>query len=59
MMVNSGEIINLIIRDESIHGLYIGLLASEIYKTWDTDKQKKYDAKVRSLLRELMDNEIE
>lgn len=30
-MVNSGEIINLIIRDESIHGVYVGLLAQEVY----------------------------
>jgi ribonucleoside-diphosphate reductase beta chain len=27
----SGEIINLIIRDESIHGVYVGLIAQELY----------------------------
>lgn len=59
LMINSGEIINLIIRDEAIHGVYIGLLANEIYKTWDNQKKQKFDKKVRELLRELMDNEIE
>ena len=30
-MTSSGEIIDLILRDESIHGLYIGVLAQEVY----------------------------
>lgn len=30
-LVNSGEIINLIIRDESIHGVFVGLQAQEVY----------------------------
>ncbi|MDU2196975.1 MAG: ribonucleotide-diphosphate reductase subunit beta, partial [Peptostreptococcaceae bacterium] len=30
-MVASGEIISLILRDESLHGKYIGLLAQEIF----------------------------
>ena len=34
-MMQSGEIINLIIRDESIHGVYIGLLAQEIFNRQD------------------------
>lgn len=29
-MTSSGEIINLILRDESIHGLYVGMLAQEL-----------------------------
>ena len=31
-MVASGEIISLILRDESLHGKYIGLLAQELYQ---------------------------
>ena len=31
-MTSSGEIIDLILRDESIHGLYIGVLAQEVYR---------------------------
>lgn len=34
-MVASGEIISLILRDESLHGKYIGLLAQEIYDSFD------------------------
>ena len=30
-MTSSGEIIDLILRDESIHGLYVGVLAQEVY----------------------------
>ena len=30
-LMNSGEIISLIIRDESIHSVYVGLLAQEIH----------------------------
>ena len=38
-MVASGEIISLILRDESLHGKYIGLLAQEIYDSFnDEDK---------------------
>ncbi|GCE63283.1 ribonucleoside-diphosphate reductase subunit beta [Candidatus Mycoplasma haematohominis] len=59
LMVNSGEIINLIIRDEAIHGVYIGLLANEIYKTWNPEKQAMFDKKARELLKELMENEVE
>ncbi len=38
-LMQAGEIINLILRDESIHGLYIGRLAQEIYETFDNQKQ--------------------
>ncbi|AEW44943.1 Ribonucleotide-diphosphate reductase, beta subunit [Mycoplasma haemocanis str. Illinois] len=58
MMINSGEIINLIIRDEAIHGLYIGVLSMEIFKTFSEEKQKQMKEKVICLLHELMENEI-
>ncbi|OAL10197.1 ribonucleotide-diphosphate reductase [Candidatus Mycoplasma haematobovis] len=58
MMVNSGEIINLIIRDEAIHGLYIGLLSIEIFKTFDEAKKAELGIKVKELLRVLMENEL-
>jgi len=57
-MVASGEIINLIIRDEAIHGLYVGLLAQEIYRNELTDEERaKVDAEVHQLLDDLMTNE--
>ncbi|MFS1518643.1 class 1b ribonucleoside-diphosphate reductase subunit beta [Bacillus sp. SCS-151] len=57
-LMQSGEIINLIIRDESIHGVYTGLLAQEIYnKQSDDVKQSLYDYSI-SLLEELYKNEL-
>lgn len=38
-LMQAGEIINLILRDESIHGLYIGNLAQEIYREFDKPLQ--------------------
>lgn len=38
-LINSGEIINLIIRDESVHGVYVGLLAQDVFNRL-TDKQQ-------------------
>ena len=38
-LMQAGEIINLILRDESIHGLYIGNLAQEIYESFDKPLQ--------------------
>lgn len=56
-MVNSGEIINLIVRDESIHGVYVGLLAQELYNELSENDKKKVDIETLTLLDCLMDNE--
>lgn len=56
-MMNSGEIINLIIRDESIHGVYVGLLAQEIYGKFTQEKQDELRAFVISTLEELYEVE--
>lgn len=56
-MVASGEIINLIIRDEAVHGLFVGLLAQEIYNTLNAEEKGQVDEEVYALLEELMDNE--
>lgn len=40
-LMQAGEIINLIIRDESIHGLYISMLAKELYEKLSPAKQKE------------------
>ncbi|EQF23359.1 ribonucleotide reductase, small chain family protein [Clostridioides difficile CD160] len=58
-MVASGEIISLILRDESLHGKYIGLLAQEIYDEFDEIDKKKLKEKMYSILDNLMENEIE
>lgn len=59
LMKNSGEIINLIIRDESIHGVYVGLLAQELYRTFDAKTQKALKEEADQLLAKLIDVEKE
>lgn len=56
-MMNSGEIINLIIRDEAIHGVYIGLLAQEIYGKQSVGVQEDLRDFAVTLLEELYENE--
>lgn len=56
-LMNAGEIINLIIRDEAIHGVYIGLLAQEIYDKQTPAKREELRDFVITLLEELYDNE--
>lgn len=58
-MVASGEIISLILRDESLHGKYIGLLAQEIYDSFDKMDKEILEEKMYSILYSLMENEIE
>jgi ribonucleoside-diphosphate reductase beta chain len=58
LMVASGEIINKIIADESIHGVYVGLLAQELYKKLTPQEQEEVDYETEALLKELMENEI-
>ena len=57
-LMQSGEIINLILRDEAIHGVYVGLLAQEIYNEQDEEiKNKLYNESI-DLLLELYENEL-
>lgn len=56
-MTSSGEIIDLILRDESIHGLYVGVLAQEVYAELSADEQDAAHEELYSLLRELHENE--
>ncbi|MGG2467026.1 class 1b ribonucleoside-diphosphate reductase subunit beta [Paraclostridium bifermentans] len=58
-MVASGEIISLILRDESLHGKYIGLLAQEIYGSFNDEDKLELKNNVYKIFKNLMDNEIE
>lgn len=58
-MTASGEIINLIIRDEAIHGVYVGLLAQELFSQLPEEEQIQATEERASLLQELYDNEVE
>ncbi|WP_250675266.1 class 1b ribonucleoside-diphosphate reductase subunit beta [Paraclostridium ghonii] len=58
-MVASGEIISLILRDESLHGKYIGLLAQEIYDNFKDEEKLKLKKEMYKIFEDLMENEIE
>jgi len=58
-MVASGEIISLILRDESLHGKYIGLLAQEIYENFNSEEKDILKNRMYIILKNLMENEIE
>lgn len=56
-MTNSGEIIKLILRDESVHGVYGGVLAQEIFETFPEAEQVVLMKNVYQLLEQLYENE--
>lgn len=56
-LVASGEIINLIIRDESIHGVFVGIIAQEIFASLSPEEQKQAEAEMYELLNTLYENE--
>ncbi|ANY70091.1 class 1b ribonucleoside-diphosphate reductase subunit beta [Paenibacillus sp. BIHB 4019] len=57
-MTSSGEIIDLILRDESIHGLYVGVLAQELFNTFTPEEQTSLKAELDQLLNDLYENEV-
>ncbi|MFQ3843361.1 class 1b ribonucleoside-diphosphate reductase subunit beta [Staphylococcus pseudoxylosus] len=59
-VMQSGDVINMIIRDESIHGVYIGLLFQELFrdKLNEVEKKAVYDFSIE-LLEDLYANEVE
>ncbi|MFY4671757.1 class 1b ribonucleoside-diphosphate reductase subunit beta [Bacillus anthracis] len=54
----SGEIINLIIRDESIHGVFVGILAQQIFAELSAEDQQEVQKETRELLMELYEIEM-
>lgn len=56
-MVNMGEIFNLIIKDESLHGTYVGLLFQEEFAALGSAEQGRLKAWFQSLAQELYENE--
>lgn len=56
-MTSSGEIIDLILRDESIHGLYVGMLAQELFQSFSPSDKKEALAELQSLFERLHLNE--
>jgi len=56
-MTSSGEIIDLIIRDESIHGVYVGVLAQEVFAKLTAEEQEACTRELYELLEQLQANE--
>lgn len=53
----SGEIINLIIRDESIHGVFVGILAQQIFAELSAEDQQEVQTETKELLLKLYEIE--
>jgi ribonucleoside-diphosphate reductase beta chain len=58
MLTNSAEIINLILRDEAIHGVFVGLLAQELFGSFDEETQQRMKQQMTQLLEELHEIEM-
>lgn len=56
-LANVAEIIKLIIRDESVHGTYIGYKFQVGFKTLSEDEQARFQDWMYNLLYDLYDNE--
>ncbi len=56
-MTSSGEIIDLILRDESIHGVYVGVLAQEKLQELPEEERKAAVNELMELLNTLHENE--
>ncbi|SFB89065.1 ribonucleoside-diphosphate reductase beta chain [Brevinema andersonii] len=57
-MVASSDIIKKIIADESLHGIFVGLLSQEIYKTFTEFEKETIKKELDELLYDLYENEI-
>lgn len=56
-LTNTADIIRLIIRDEAVHGYYIGYKYQQAVKHLSEDDQAELEGEVVDLLLDLMDNE--
>nr|WP_172199357.1 class 1b ribonucleoside-diphosphate reductase subunit beta [Saccharibacillus qingshengii] len=56
-MTSSGEVIDLILRDESIHGLYVGVLAQEVLRDLPASEAEAATKELYELLHTLQVNE--
>lgn len=57
-LTNTADLIRLIIRDEAIHGFYIGYKFQQGYKKLSEEKQEELKQFVYDLLLELYENEV-
>jgi ribonucleoside-diphosphate reductase beta chain len=57
-LTNTADLIRLIIRDEAIHGYYIGYKFQQAFNELDTERQEELRGYTYELLLELYENEI-
>lgn len=57
-MTASGEMINLILRDEAIHGVYVGLIAQEYFERLSPEEKRRAEQERIHLLENLYANEL-
>ena len=58
-MVNSGEIINLILRDEKLHTVGMGFFAKDIFADFDENDQQLLKEKAYQMIGEVYEAELE
>lgn len=58
-MVSSGEIINLILRDEKLHTVGVGHFAKEIFEKFDDEDKEEMKKQAIDLIKECLEVEIE
>lgn len=58
MLRNSAEVISLIVRDESIHGVAVGYFAQQLFATLPEDEQQRLTLWGYELLLDLYENEM-
>ena len=58
-LTNTSDIIRLIIRDEAVHGYYIGYKFQQAYKQLDEERQAELKEYTFDLVYDLYDNEID
>lgn len=57
-MVNSGEIINLILRDEKLHTVGVGFFAKELYQNLSPQQQERLRPQALQLVQSVYDAEL-
>lgn len=57
-LTNSADIIKLILRDESIHGYYLGYKFQKAYREASPERQKELKDFTHNLMLDLYDNEV-
>lgn len=57
-LMQAGEIINLILRDESIHGLYVGRIAQEIFESFDKSTKEQLSNWLMQFFNELYEEQV-